>query len=133
MRKDEGHVFECRGREMDWRQHRKNVESAFGPELTIRLRASEVAQHMMVMLSKLVDGRHVAACQMFETFERERVAWARWAAAQPALQALLQAEESMLAPGTRERLNQLLRMAALDDAGISSFAWRTKWHDVLGE
>ena len=124
-------TLQFRGRMTGWWEHRSAIETAYGTELTICLRASEVAQRTFIMLPGMGDRATEAAFTVLETIEREAVCLIRWAA-QPGLQAAAEDDNSGLSPGTKERLKRVLDMAALDDDGLSRRTWVTKWHRQEG-
>ena len=121
-----------RGRRSGWWEHRSAIETAFGTELAIRLRASEVAQRTLIMLPGMGDRATEAAFTVLETVEREALSWIRLVAEQTGAQAAAEEADWGLSPGTQERLKRLLDMAALDDDGLSRRTWVTKWHRQEG-
>ena len=108
-------VFDFQDAVSRWRHHLRPIATAFGTELAVRLRASEVAQRTF---SCFLGRAEEAPFTVWEIVEREIDTWLRWAAQQTALKALVQGGASVLAPGTRERLERVLQMAALDNDGL---------------
>ena len=114
---------------------RQAVEVAYGTEIFIRLRATQLAQTLFPqVVARATRGLRpdVSTFQILETCEREKIAWIRWAGEQCPLQAIAEDPESDLSSATRERLRRILAMAALDDEGISWTVWSTKWHREEG-
>ena len=105
-----------------WNLHRAAIEAAFGPRLVIALRASEAAQHAWTAVrTKRPNG---ASLIVRETFQDEKLAWARWVESQPALESA--ATDDPARRGFR-LLHELARYAADD---IRRTEWSTKWDDL---
>ena len=66
-------------------------------------------------------------------WRRSRGRSVRGSNAFPPQRDLVRGGEGELRPGTRQRLERLLRMALLDEDGVSRFVWRTTWRDLREE
>ena len=108
-----------------WTVHRRALEEQFGLVLLIRLRASQCAQRSLRRL-QAPSADPLAAFRCLETFEREKHAWIEWGAS--TLGGLPHGDPVGLRPDTRQRLERLFGLAALDDDEFSRSAWRTVWH-----
>ena len=112
-----------------WPDYRRVLEEKFGLVLAIRLRASQFAQRSLPSL-QAPGADPLAAFQCLETFEREKRSWIECISTK---RGLVRGGEGELRPGTRQRIERLLRMALLDEDGVSRFVWRTTWHDLREE
>ena len=105
-----------------WNSYRAAVEAAFGPRLVMALRASEAAQQAWTAVrTKRPNG---ASLIVRETFQDEKLAWARWAKSQPALESVATDDRD------RKRLRLLHELARYTDDDIRWTEWSTRWDDL---
>ncbi|MCY4453615.1 MAG: hypothetical protein OXC01_16865 [Immundisolibacterales bacterium] len=111
-----------------WEPHLPLVESCFGQQLAVCLRASELAQ---VVWFGAGEVSHTDLLVALETFDNERIGWIRWAGESGAIgdtDAI-----PGLTPETRVRLlrvfeaGEYVEDAAVRDAGSD---WSTRWHET---
>ena len=106
----------------NWNRHRGEIEVAFGPGIVIALRASEVAQQAWTTVR--VDRATGASLATREIFQDEKLAWARWARNQPAL------NSAATDIPVHERLGLLHELARCTDDEIRRTEWSTRWDDL---
>ena len=106
----------------NWNRHRGEIEVAFGPGMVIALRASEVAQHAWTTVR--IDRSTGASLITREIFQDEKLAWARWARNQSAL------NSAATDIPVHERLGLLRELARCTDDEIRRTEWSTRWDDL---
>ena len=104
------------------------IESCFGQQLVVCLRASELAQVVWLGAGEVP---HTEVRVALETFDNERIRWIRWARETAAIgdpDAI-----PGLTPETRVRLlrvfeaGEYVEDSAVRDAGSD---WLTRWHET---
>ena len=103
----------------NWNRHRAAIEAAFGPGIVIALRASEVAQHAWTTVR--IDRSTGASLITREIFQDEKLAWARWARNQPAL------NSAATDTPARGPLGLLRELARCTDDEVRRTEWSTRW------
>ena len=111
-----------------WTAHLAPMEAAFGPQIVIALRASEIAQQAWAVLP---DDRPTGAALLIEeTFQAEKVAWIRWAGEQLSPESLSNNDAAGLTALTRDRLAIVGQLARYDDEELRRCEWATRWDEL---
>ena len=111
-----------------WEPHFAGIQSMFGVDGAVRLRATERAQAVFFSEFEMAEPERLV---VLATFEAERFFWARWLAAQESLQDLALGLHNGCSAGTLARLQPILALAADGSFdAVSSAAWLTRWHDA---
>ena len=115
-------------RAVHWEPHFAGIQSMFGVDGAVRLRASERAQAVFFSEFEIAEPERLV---VLATFEAERFFWARWLAAQESLHDLAVGLPDGCSAGTLARLRPVLELAADGSFdAVSSAAWATRWHDA---
>ena len=111
-----------------WEPHFPVIESCFGRQLVVCLRASELAQVVRFGAGKVPDTELLVA---LETFDNERLRWIRWAGDSAAIgdpDAI-----PGLTPETRVRLLRVFEAGEyVEDSAVREAGshWLTRWHET---
>ena len=115
-------------RAVHWEPHFAGIQSMFGVDGAVRLRASERAQAVFFSEFEIAEPERLV---VIATFEAERFFWARWLAEQELLQDLALGLHNGCSAGTLARLQPILALAADGSFdAVSSAAWATRWHEL---
>ena len=113
---------------LHWQPHLGAIDAGLGMDLTVRLRASELAQGALFAADGAGERERIV---LLHTLEHERGDWIRWAGARDRLHELAEGFGGGRSTGTAARLEPVLALSSWrDDDQIRATVWATRWHEA---